>query len=248
MNFKNIRFIKNTFNPQQCSKAAYSRRNNSNQEKFYKVVGKVENSSNDSQNNSALAPVPNWELLRPRGYRFFLPGNVGPGWHDVKSNPHSLPQLQDFDLISTDFKCYAQECPVLLRQSVTELFPGVDFSYTRLTVISLSHKNLKQIAENELEDTAKTFVLAAQDICQKLRTAGYWADFINPFSGLPGASTYNTSVNLYETDPRFRSLGFRIIERQNCRVIEDKKSCRFRGNLFTTAPAETEALRKILLP
>ena len=42
---------------------------------------------------------------------------------------------------------------------VTELFPGVDFNYTRLTVISLSHKNLKHIAENELEDTAKTVII-----------------------------------------------------------------------------------------
>lgn len=73
------------------------------------------------------------------------------------------------------------------------------------------------------------FVLVAQNISQKLRLAGFWADFINPFSGLPGISTHYLKDDLYGTDPKFRSLGFRISERKNCRIIEETKSKQFKG-------------------
>lgn len=47
---------------------------------------------------------------------------------------------------------------------------------------------------------------------------GYWADFINPFSGQPYLSP-RKGGNLYKTDERFRSLGFRVEQKDNCRII-----------------------------
>lgn len=48
--------------------------------------------------------------------------------------------------------------------------------------------------------------------------AGYWADFINPFSGQPHLSS-RKSAKLYETDERFRCIGFKVNERNNCKII-----------------------------
>lgn len=47
---------------------------------------------------------------------------------------------------------------------------------------------------------------------------GYWADFINPFSGQPYFSSPKTNT-LYTTDERFRCLGFKIKDKNNCKVI-----------------------------
>ena len=38
--------------------------------------------------NKSSGLSPNWELLAPRGYRFFLPGNTGPAWHDTYTTVH----------------------------------------------------------------------------------------------------------------------------------------------------------------
>jgi len=62
------------------------------------------------------------------------------------------------------------------------------------------------------------FVLAAQDVCTRLKVAGYWADFINPFSGRPN-HTPLPGGTLYKTDERFRCLGFMIKKHADCKVI-----------------------------
>lgn len=55
-------------------------------------------------------------------------------------------------------------------------------------------------------------------MCLKLKMDGYWADFINPFSGQPYFTPRKDS-NLYKTDERFRCLGFKVERLKNCRVI-----------------------------
>lgn len=90
------------------------------------------------------------------------------------------------------------------------------------------------------------FVITAKNVCQMLRKAGYWADFINPFSGRPYFS--NGSRDLYKTSEKFRCLDFEIYEIQNCIVIsndepESKRS--FVGSLFTNAPSQKKSLADI---
>lgn len=55
---------------------------------------------------------PNWELLTPIGYKFFLQGNTG-----LALNETTNLDREHFDLESCKFECKAQECPVLLKQS-----------------------------------------------------------------------------------------------------------------------------------
>jgi hypothetical protein len=38
--------------------------------------------------SNSIGTSANWELLAPRGYRFYMPGSVGPAWHDVYTTSH----------------------------------------------------------------------------------------------------------------------------------------------------------------
>ncbi|KAK7862057.1 hypothetical protein R5R35_011479 [Gryllus longicercus] len=234
------------------SVALYSKRSDSELADPYKVV-KAKKSVNNGEDNLLSIP-PNWELLTPYGYRFFLPGSVGPAWYDATSIAQlgtiSFPLGEDSDEkvtkeINGHFKFSTQDCPVLLRKGVTELFNGLDFTDSALTIISLSCKTCPDTREDPgNEGMVKTFVLAAQEICARLRMAGYWADFINPFSGRPCISPAPT-MPLYETDPRFRCLDFQVIQQAGCKVIGLGKKHKFIGSLFTTAPTDAAILNKV---
>jgi hypothetical protein len=67
----------------------------------------------------------------------------------------------------------------------------------------------------------------------KLRLAGYWADFINPFSGRPFLTPF-PSAAFYETDERLNCLNFQIDDHGNCKIIssEHEKSHSFVGEAF----------------
>lgn len=256
------------------SKNCYSRRSDKSTNS-YKVVQTNGENLNDVD-GAVLGINSNWELLTPRGFRFYLPGSIGPGWSDVTTTIQVRTQLVDFpsnnEQISTNsskgkpvrrpsrlkgnnqhsmLHCVAQECPLLLRKGIEELFPGcLDVGSPQLTIVTISQsinaKVMKWNKETETEKLAKCFVLAASDICGKLRRMGYWADFINPFSGQPHLNLQKNST-LYKTDERFRCLGFKILHRSNCKVIlYDNNARNFSGNLYTTAPASTEFLKEIL--
>ncbi|CAL7946701.1 unnamed protein product [Xylocopa violacea] len=256
------------------AKNCYSRRNDKSTNSYKVVQANGENL--DDMDGAVLGINSNWELLTPRGFRFYLPGSIGPGWSDVTTTVQVRSQL--LDLCGSDKKvsandpkeksvrrsgrlrdpdqhsilrCVAQECPLLLRKGIEELFPGcLDVGSPQLTIITISQlvnaKVMRWNNEMETEKLAKHFVIAASDICAKLRTLGYWADFINPFSGQPHLNSQKNST-LYKTDERFRCLGFKISHRNNCKVIfYDNNVKNFLGNLYTTAPASTEFLKEIL--
>lgn len=93
------------------------------------------------------------------------------------------------------------------------------------------------------------FVLAAHSLCKKLHNAGYWADFINPFSGRPYLFPPTEDTALYATDEKFRCLDFQIISIKDCKIItneEDRQTGkRFVGSLFTNAPSKKAYLDPI---
>ena len=254
-------------------KNRYSRRSDKSTTS-YKVV-KTNSENLDDVDGAVLGINSNWELLTPRGFRFYLPGSVGPGWSDVTTTAQVRTHLVDISdndergtidysdeksietsHLKTDasrpmLHCVAQECPLLLRKGIEELFPGcLDVGSPQLTIISvcqkLNSKATRWSKETETEKLAQYFVLAASDICAKLKMIGYWADFINPFSGQPHLNLQKSGA-LYKTDERFRCLGFKILHRNNCKVIVNENSNKnFIGSLYTTAPASTEFLKEIL--
>lgn len=68
------------------------------------------------------------------------------------------------------------------------------------------------------------FVLTARSIGEKLRAAGYWADFINPFSGKPYLHPH-LNYELGDIGDKLSCLDFQILEmNNNCTVISSNKS------------------------
>ena len=126
----------------------------------------------------------NWELLTPRGFRFYLPGSIGPGWSDVTTTIQVKTQLVDLHpnkqilvddpkeksarLLNrskrnnqhSELRYVAQECPLLLRKGIEELFPGcLDVGSPQLTIVtvsqSINRKVMKWNKEIETEKLAK---------------------------------------------------------------------------------------------
>lgn len=65
--------------------------------------------------------------------------------------------------------------------------------------------------------------MTANNICGKLKKAGYWADFINPFSGRPYLVPIPSNT-LSKTDEKFRCLDFQIFDINDCKVISIDQS------------------------
>uniref|UniRef100_A0A1B6C171 Methylmalonic aciduria and homocystinuria type D protein, mitochondrial n=1 Tax=Clastoptera arizonana TaxID=38151 RepID=A0A1B6C171_9HEMI len=232
---------------QIIQQAFYSRRNNSKHDSSFKVVGS--GNREDEFNNTTPEVNPNWELFpfeAPHDFRFYLPGKIGPAWHYPSSTasvtttlPVDLPSILDISI---------QECPRVLRPGVLELFQGTTFLISGISIVTLSLKSkTKSSSLNDWDDDRFPilFLLAARNISKKIKAAGFWADFINPFSGLP-YNFHHDNHKLYLTDERFRCLGFRIVDKGNCKVITDKGSRKFVGNLYTQAPENSTILEDIL--
>ncbi|XP_034254424.1 methylmalonic aciduria and homocystinuria type D homolog, mitochondrial isoform X2 [Thrips palmi] len=179
----------------------------------------------------------NWELLAQR-YRLYMPGKLGHAWLDNSSTAH-LEYSKSFQNTKGGSMEYsAQECPLLLRAGLMEMFPGLDFRQQNTTIISLRQPLYRRGRRQDIDELTKLFLLAAQKICGQLMDMGYWADFINPFSGRPYFYYKVPRDVLYKTDKRFHCMGFNINNKANCKVISlSVEANRYMvGSLFTSAP------------
>ncbi|KAK3588042.1 hypothetical protein CHS0354_012088 [Potamilus streckersoni] len=146
-------------------------------------------------------------------------------------------------------ECTAEECPQLLRKDLSNLFPDRNIMSGDFTVITVSQKTLNDMTSwseavaLEREELLASFVQGAGEICEALRAAGFWADFIDPSSGKPYLGEC-TSDTLFETDERYRKLGFEIEDLGCCKVIRHHLwgTHAYVGCLFTNAPVDHPVL------
>lgn len=82
-------------------------------------------------------------------------------------------------------------------------------------------------------------------MCSRLRLEGYWADFMNPFSGKPFYS-YASGKHLYKIDDRFRGLCIKYENRNECLIISPDTNIGFSGSIFTNASSELTELQSIV--
>lgn len=142
--------------------------------------------------------------------------------------------------------CQLREAPALLKRELQGLFPGRDVIRSQLSVITLAQKTLNDMTgwsidvEDERESLVHTFITAAKEICGRLHGEGYWADFIDPTSGKPYLGQH-TNTTLFETDEKYRMLGFQIEDLGCCKVITHRDFGRnvFVGTIFTDAHPDT---------
>ncbi|XP_077873512.1 cobalamin trafficking protein CblD isoform X7 [Ictidomys tridecemlineatus] len=97
---------------------------------------------------------------------------------------------------SARVECAIQTCPELLQRDFESLFPEVANSKLMILTVTQKTKNDMTVwseeVELEREMLLEKFINGAKEICYALRAEGYWADFIDPSSGLaickePGA-------------------------------------------------------------
>jgi len=137
----------------------------------------------------------------------------------------------------------AHSCPTLLRKDFKELFPNKNIMEGNFTVVVISFKTdtdqtlWSSEVEEEREKLLESYIHGAVEICQAFEDSGYWADFIDPTSGKPFKGPH-TNFTLFETDERYRKLGFDIKDLGCCKVVSHPVwgSHAYIGALFTDAP------------
>lgn len=147
----------------------------------------------------------------------------------------------------------AHDCPELVKKDFRDLFPNVNLSRSPLTVVNMARRTSNDMGawtenmEIERDTLTEEFVREASSICDSLREAGYWADFIDPSSGRPYLGPF-TNATLFETDGRLSKFGFDVEDLGCCKVINHKQWGRhaFIGTLFTTAPLGSDQVQKLL--
>ncbi|XP_019731249.1 metabolism of cobalamin associated Db [Hippocampus comes] len=159
---------------------------------------------------------------------------------DDAATTHNTSQAnQDFD--NSSVECVMQSCPEKLKQDLQDLFPEAPSSH--VTVVTVTQKTKNEMTawcsavEEERDHMLDKFVDGAKEICFILQREGFWADFIDPSSGLAFFGPY-TNNTLFETDDRYRLLGFQIEDLGCCRVIRHPLwgAHAFVGTIFTNAP------------
>lgn len=155
-------------------------------------------------------------------------------------------------------RCELHEAPQLLKRELQPLFPTVP-NFTGPTghgnvvsVITMAQHTENDMSawsdgmETEREDLTAEFVSVAKEVCGRLKSDGYWADFIDPCAGVPYYGRH-TNTTMFETDEKYRLLGFRIEDLGCCKVISHREFGRhvFVGTIFTSAHPSTGIVQEM---
>lgn len=170
------------------------------------------------------------------------------GQDDAASSQSAATPQQYFN--SSTVECAVQSCPELLKKDFQSMFPEAPSS--SLLVVTVTQKSRSDMTawsaevEQEREQLLAQFVEGAQQICLALQSQGFWADFIEPSSGLAFFGPY-TNSSLFETDERYRLLGFHIEDLGCCRVIRHNVwgTHAFVGTICTDAPPSAALMQRL---
>uniref|UniRef100_A0A3Q3W8W4 Uncharacterized protein n=1 Tax=Mola mola TaxID=94237 RepID=A0A3Q3W8W4_MOLML len=151
---------------------------------------------------------------------------------------------------NSSVECVIQPCPELLKKDFRSMFP--EAPPTGMMVVTVTQRTQNDMTswcadvEQEREKMLNKFVDGAKEICFALQSNGFWADFIDPSSGLAYFGSY-TNNTLFETDDRYSHLGFQIEDLGCCRVIRHPfwGTHIFVGTIFTDAPSNSLIMRKL---
>jgi len=169
----------------------------------------------------------------------------------VCADPGVLETFPELDGMRR-LNCELHEAPSLLKREVSSLFPDRDVISKHLSVITLSQGTTNDMSgwsndvEKEREVMIESFFSAAKELCGRLKNEGYWSDFIDPSSGKPYYGQY-TNTTMFETDEKYRLLGFRIEDLGCCKVISHREFGRnvFVGTIFTDAHPSSGVVQDI---
>ncbi|GAA6067617.1 metabolism of cobalamin associated Db [Tachysurus ichikawai] len=147
-------------------------------------------------------------------------------------------------------ECAVQSCPELLKKDFASMFPEAPSSSMMVLTVTQRTENdmtaWSEEVDKEREQLLAKFIEGAKEICYALHSEGFWADFIDPSSGLAFFGSY-TNNTLFETDERYRHLGFQIEDLGCCKVIRHSLwgTHAFVGTVFTNAPPGSNVMKKL---
>ncbi|KAI4903960.1 hypothetical protein NFI96_013326 [Prochilodus magdalenae] len=176
---------------------------------------------------------------------------------DTSSSQSVSSVEQYFD--HSKVECAIQSCPELLKRDFESMFPEAPSSGMMVVTVTQKTKNdmtaWSEEVDQEREELLAKFITGAKEICLALQAEGFWADFIDPSSGLadPHRTTTEqffgsyTNNALFETDERYRHLGFQIEDLGCCKVIRHSLwgTRVFVGTVFTNAPPNSLIMKKL---
>lgn len=150
-------------------------------------------------------------------------------------------------------ECAAFDCPQILRKDFADLFPDRNTMEGPFTVLTLSQHTQNDMStwsmdvETEREELLETFMHGAMEICSCLQKHGFWSDFIDPSTGKPFKGPH-TNAAFFETDERYRKLGFQIEDLGCCKVIRHHiwGTHTFVSCLFTNAPVDHPIISQLV--
>ncbi|KAK2839374.1 hypothetical protein Q5P01_013114 [Channa striata] len=168
---------------------------------------------------------------------------------DPASSQSVCTSEEHFD--NSSVECAIQSCPEPLKKDFQCMFPEAPSSGMMVFTVTQKTKNNMTSwcpeVEQERDQMLDKFVEGAKEICYTLQKDGFWADFIDPSSGLAFFGSYTNNM-LFETDDRYRHLGFQIEDLGCCRVIRHPLwgTHIFVGTIFTNAPPSSLIVKKLL--
>lgn len=93
--------------------------------------------------------------------------------------------------------------------------------------------------EEEKDRLLNAFMDFARDFCERIRTAGYWSDYIDPASGLP-MLTANCNKVYSEVDGMECCLGYKSYNAGFCKILTHPQwgSAVYPATMFVFAPRQ----------
>jgi hypothetical protein len=165
------------------------------------------------------------------------------------SEPHEnrfgklLFPVTRFTSSSGEIEVSAHQCGKPFLREIENVIPGID-STALIAIPTMQHarEDLVKIGDNiedEKDRLLETFMTFAKKICEKLIGQGYFADYVDPCSGL--AMITKDSNKVYsEVDGAQQLLNYSVQNAGCCKILlhPSWSSAVYPATIFTTAPAE----------
>ncbi|KAE9032112.1 hypothetical protein PR003_g9681 [Phytophthora rubi] len=167
------------------------------------------------------------------------PSRAVRGWLEPLLRPTELRE---------GFQVSVHACPRLMLRELKHVFPaqfqgkGSDAAVLAVLTCQKSLMDLSRYgvdADKEKDRLLETFVAFAQQVADALIARKYWADFIDPCSGLPMLTLSSNKV-YSEVDGVELLLRYRCLSAGMCKILLHPVwgAAVYPASLFTTAPYE----------
>mmetsp|Transcript_39010 Transcript_39010/g.105660 ORF Transcript_39010/g.105660 Transcript_39010/m.105660 type:complete len:250 (+) Transcript_39010:129-878(+) len=134
------------------------------------------------------------------------------------------------------------QCPKAMRRELKHVFTGKTVTDDWIAIPTNQHSEMDLVnvgddVEFEKDRCLNVFMDFGKAICEQLRSCGYWADYIDPCSGLP-MLTPNCNKVYSEVDGMQMLMHYPIMNAAMCKILLHPKwgSAVYPATVFTDAP------------